>query len=162
MIDASLIFDGTLDTTGAAGPTGVAITTTRVSTNVIDWQVARDVGVNDDLEVHVIVTTAFTAAGAATLQIEYQTSTDNSTFYGVLLSEAYPVANLVAGAPIFRYKVPLAQLLQPNTPQKPARYARLNYTVATGPMTAGAVTAFITGMDDRQSFIPYGPNYSEQ
>jgi hypothetical protein len=158
MIDALLIFDGTLDTTGAAGPTGVAITVTRTSTNVIDFAVARDVGVNSDLEVHVVTTTAFAAAGAATLQIEYQTSADNATWVGVLDSPTYAVADLVVGALIMRYKVPLFQLNDKGTPN---RYHRLNYTVATGPMTAGAVTSFITGMDDRNNFIPYGPNYSE-
>lgn len=158
MYDASLIFDGILDTTGATGPTGVAITTSRASTNNIDWGVNRDVGVNADLEVHIVISQAFAAAGAATLQISYQTSADNVTFVDMLFSPVYAVADLSAGALIFRYKVPFFQL---NDKGSPNRYHRLNYIVATGPMTAGAVIAWITGMGDRQAFQTYGPNYSE-
>jgi hypothetical protein len=159
MYDALLIFDGTLDTTGAAGPSGVALTVTRASTNVIDWTVARDVGVNADLEAHLVIAQTFTAAGAATLQVAYQTSADNATWVDILNSPVYAVADLVAGALVFRYKVPLFQLNDKGTPN---RYHRLNYTVATGPFTAGSVIAWITGMGDRQAFQPYGPNYSEQ
>lgn len=157
MIDALLVFDGTLDTTGAGGPAGVAITVTRVSTNVLDMGSARDVGVGDDLEVHVMVSTAFTAAGAATLQIAYQTSADNSAWVDVMLSPIYAVANLIVGAGIFRYKVPVFQLNDVGTPNQ---YHRLNYTVATGPMTAGAVIAYMSGGGDRTNFRPYGPNYT--
>lgn len=157
MIDASLIFDGTIASTGTGVPTGAAITVTRVSGNVLDMLANRDVGAGDELELHVIVTTAFTAAGAATLQVAYQTSADNITFVDVLLSPIIPVASLVVGAPVFRVKVPTFQLLDTGTPN---RYLGLNYTVATGPMTAGKVFSYLTGGGDRQVFIPYGPSYS--
>lgn len=158
MIDLNLIFDGTPDTTGRGGPTGVAITTTRVSGNVLDMLANRDVGtVDGTLQAHVVVSTAFTAAGAATLQIAYQTSADNSAWVDVLFSSVYAVADLTVGAAIFRYPVPLFQLNDKGTPN---RYHRLNYTVATGPMTAGAVIAYMSGLHDRGNAPIYGPNYS--
>lgn len=157
MIDANLVFDGTLLTTGTGGPTGVAITATRASTNVIDFLTARDVGVNMDLDAHVFITSAFLAAGAATLQISYQTSSDNVTFVDVLFSPVYAKAALVVGASIFRYPVPLNQL---NDTGQPNQYHRLNYIVTTGPFTAGAVISYISGDHDRNNTPIYGPNYS--
>lgn len=146
MIDLNLVWDAI---------TGSALTVTRASTNVLDMLSARDVGAGDNLEAHVSVITAFTAGGAATLQIAYQTSPDNVTFVDVMLSPIIPVASLVVGAPIFRYKVPVFQLLDTGTPN---RYHRLNYTVATGPMTAGAIAAYMTGGGDRnvQNAYPRG------
>ena len=151
MIDLNLIFDGTPPTTG------VAITTTRASTNVLDMLVARDIGVGAELELHVQVLQAFTAAGAATLQVAYQTSADNATFVDIMLSPIIPVASLTVGAALFRYKVPVFQLLDTGTPN---RYHRLNYTVATGPMTAGTVFSYMTGGFDRQAFRAYPAGYS--
>lgn len=159
MIDLSLIFDGTVATTGTGVPTGAALTVTRVSTNVLDFLAQRDVGVGNayELDVHCTVTTAFTAAGAATLQISYQTSPDNITFVDTLFTPVYAVADLVVGAAIMRYRVPLMQL---NDKGPPNRYHRLSYVVATGPMTAGALFAYITGGADRGNLPIYGPNYS--
>lgn len=151
MIDLNLIFDGTPPATGAA------ITVTRASTNVLDMLANRDIGAGDELELHVQVQTAFTAAGAATLQIAYQTSVDNVTFVDIMLSPVIPVASLIVGARLFRYKVPPFQLLDTGTPN---RYHRLNYTVATGPMTAGAVFAYMTGGGDRQVTNNYPPGYT--
>lgn len=156
MLDKNLIFDGTLDTAGAGVVTGAALTVDRVSTNVLDMLSARDVGVGDDLEVHVMVGTAFTAAGAATLQIAYQTSADDSTYVDLLFSPIYAVANMTAGQGLFRVKVPIAQLNDTGTPN---RYHRLSYDVTTGPFTAGTIIAYMSGGSDRQSFRPYGPNY---
>lgn len=151
MLDASLIFDGTPPKTGAA------ITVTRVSTNVLDMLAARDIGAGDELELHVVVLQNFTAGGAATLQIAYQTSPDNATFVDIENSPIYAVASLVVGVPIFRYKVPPFQLNDTGTPNQ---YHRLNYTVATGPMTAGTVFAYLTGGGDRQLFQAYPRAYT--
>ncbi len=148
MLDTNLLFEPVA---------GTAVTVTAPSTNVIDMLSARDVGAGDDLEAHVQVLTTFTAAGAATMQIAYQTSPDNITFVNVLLSPLYAVASLVPGVPIFRYKVPIFQLLDTGTPN---RYHRLNYTIATGPMTAGALTAYMTGGGDRQVYSTYPRGYT--
>lgn len=157
MIDALLVFDGVMPTTGTGAPTGSAITVTRASTNVLDMYANRDVAVGDELELHIMPLVTFTAAGAATLDIAYQTSADNATFVTLLQSPQYPVANLIAGVGLFRVKIPISQLLDTGAPN---RYHRINYTVSTGPMTAGTMLAYMTGGSDRSTFIPYGPNYS--
>lgn len=144
MLDANLIFDGTV------GPAaGAALTTSRASQNVLDMLTNRDIGagLGQMLDLHVNVLQAFTAGGAATLQIAYQTSADNSTFVDIMLSPIYAVASLVLGAPIFRYRVPSFQLQDTGSPN---RYHRLNYTVGTGPFTAGQVFSYLTGGGDRQ------------
>lgn len=160
MIDAQYILDGTLNSGG--GVTGTAITVTRDSTNVIDLLAARDVGVDAELGIHMMVTEAFTAAGAATLQIELETSADNITYYSLLSSEAYPKAQLIIGAPVFRYAVPLNQLLNATAGvlKAPGRYLKLVYTVATGPMTAGKVFAWLGPNEDRNQFTVYPGNYT--
>jgi hypothetical protein len=156
MIDVNLVFDGT-PATSSSGSVGSAITVSRASTNVIDLLVARDIGGNIAAqELHVDILTAFTAGGSATLQISVDTSADNSTFYSLLLSQVIPVASLVVGANIFRYGVPLNQLLNGATP---GRYLRLSYTVASGPMTAGTVLSYLTGGIDRQIQNYYARNY---
>jgi hypothetical protein len=154
MIDLSLVFDGTFAATGA--PTGAAITASRASTNVIDMLALRNVGAGDQLEAHVQILQNF--ATLTSLQIAYQTSPDNSSWVDQLLSPVILTANLITGAKIFRYKVPLDQLN--NTARTPNRYHRLNYIVAGSNATTGTVVAYMTGMFDRNVFDVYGPNYS--
>jgi len=149
MLDANLIFDGT------PPATGIAITATRVSTNVLDFLALRDIGVGDDLELHVQIMAALT--GGTSLQIAYQGSQDNITFYDLLLSPVILAAALLVTGKIFRYKVPLDQLN--NTNKMPSRYHRLNYIVV-GPFTGGSVMAYMTGGGDRQAFVAYPNNYN--
>lgn len=144
IMDQNLLFDS-----------AAAITATAPSTNVVDLAVARDLGVGDpDIDIVAIVGTAFTAAGAATLQIQVQGSTDNSTWDTYVQSDAIPKAALTAGA---KFHVDLPPV--PPGKSKP-RYLRLNYVVATGPMTAGTMTAFAL-LDDHlatgQAIYGYPP-----
>ena len=111
-----------------------AVTTTAVSTKSIDTITAlRNIGSGNQIEVLVAVGTAFTAAGAATMTIALQDSADNTTFADVLVSPAIAVASLAAGFEALRVRVPATT----------RRYIALNYTIATGPMTAGALTAVL-------------------
>ena len=111
-----------------------AVTTTAVSTKSIDTITAlRNIGSGNQIEVLVAVGTAFTAAGAATMTIALQDSADNTTFADVLVSPAIAVASLAAGFEALRVRVPATI----------RRYIALNYTIATGPMTAGALTAVL-------------------
>lgn len=115
-----------------------AVTVTAVSTNVVDAgatknaAIGRDLGAGTPLWLYVNVSTAFAAAGAATLVVTLQDSADNATFADVATSGAIPVASLKAG-----YQIQLG------FPVPTRRYTRVNYTVATGPMTAGNISAHL-------------------
>lgn len=122
-----------------------AITATAASTDLIDLGSTRDIGAGEPLEVIVAVDTAFTAAGAATLTIALQTDTSSGFGSAVTLAttSAIAVASLTVGAAVAVFKVPRGVL----------RYLRLNYTVATGPMTAGTVTAGLSiGRQDTATY----------
>lgn len=123
-----------------------AITVTAASTNSIDLgatgtvygttaAIVRDLGKGEpDVDLLVQATEAFTAAGAATLTITLQTD-DNSAFSSAtdaLVLGPFGKAVLVAG-----WKLPVQYV--PNGINE--RYFRLNYTVATGPMLTGKLTA---------------------
>lgn len=134
-----------------------AVTVTAVSTNIIDLGItsgvpassagggARDIGIGDDpaMKLLVQVVTTFTAGGAATLTVALQGAIDNGSgspaaFSTWWSSPAYAVAGLNAGS----------RLLDMDMPRPPdgiaiPRFLQLNYTVATGPMTAGNLSAFI-------------------
>lgn len=134
-----MIFDRTLKMSDAQ-----AITATAVSTNIIDQGAAgtiykgaaallQDLGKGKRIPLLAQVVADMTAAGAATLQFQVQTSVDAAFTSPVILytSEAIPKASLVAG-----YQMAIDII-----PRRTLRYIRMNYIVATGPMTAGAVTA---------------------
>lgn len=160
MIDTSLLLDGTVSGTGVA--TGVALTTTRVSTNVIDLLVARDMGAGSILSLHVNVMTALT--GGTSLQVDFEVcATAGGSYLALLLSPVIPVAQLIAGAPIFRYDLPLNQVLNATAGilNAPGRFIRLNYTVV-GTFGAGTVFSYITPSLDRNEYYTYPNNYSAQ
>jgi hypothetical protein len=122
-----------------------AITTSAVSINVIDFgasgkpigaaaNIRKDMGRGTKIPLRIQATEAFLASGAGTLTIELQTD-DNEAFSSpktVWTSGAIPKASLVAG-----YVTNLEHIPRGTD----ERYARLNYTVATGPFTAGKITA---------------------
>lgn len=125
-----------------------AITATAVSTDVIDAgatknpAIGRDLGGGTQLFLEVTVGATFTAAGAGTLTIALQDSADNSSFADVLTTPALALASLVVGA---RFYIPL--------PARMRRYIRANYTVATGPMTAGNLSAqVVDGMTVERAY----------
>jgi hypothetical protein len=63
-----------------------------------------------------------------------QDSADNSSFADIFTTGAIGKATLVAGYIVFTIAIPPTH----------RRYLRINYTVATGPLTAGKFDAFVT------------------
>ena len=111
------------------------ITVTADGTNVINLGADRDIGLGNPVQLLIQVTTAFTAGGAATMTTVLETD-DNSAMSSsedLWDSGAIAVATLVAGYTFgIRY--------MPRTNQQ---YLGLVFTIATGPMTAGALIAGI-------------------
>ena len=119
-------------------PTGTAITASAASTNVVDLGVARDMGVGDDPAIVIFFQciTALLSAGATTLSIAVQGSTDNVIYTDMVTGGVIGKASLTAGA---RWSFDLPRLVPG---QVRPRYLRLNYTVATGPFTGGTIAAY--------------------
>lgn len=158
MIDGSQIFDGTLGSNGV--PVGAALTTTRVSTNVLDLLVGRDLGADEPLGLHVNVLTALT--GATSLQIDAEVcATVGGSYVAIILSPVIPVAQLIVGAPIFRYALPVNQVLNATAGilNAPGRYLRLNYTIV-GTFGAGTIFSYINPRQDRPAYYTYPNNYT--
>lgn len=121
--------------------TDQAVTTTAASTDIVDLGAARDMGNGEPLELVILVTQTVTAAGAATVTFTLETD-DNAGFSSpVVLASSGTIgkAALAAGTEVLRVKLPLDA----------ERYLRINYIVATGPLTAGTFTAFLA--HDRQA-----------
>jgi hypothetical protein len=149
IIDAFLQFDAAINLAQVTGNYN--------STNIIDLggpgipvlanlQGARDIGIGDDptMKLLVQVTTAFTSAGAGTLQVTLQGNTDNGsgaptvTWSSWYSTPAYALAALVVGA----------RLMDMDFPRPPdgvaiPRFLRLQYAIGGATMTAGIVEANI-------------------
>jgi len=166
-----------LDALETFDPAGTAITVTAVSTNVIDMGIInaqqpggnqqRDMGPSysgwDSLDILIQIGTTFTATGSATLQVAIQAAVDAGgggsaqtpgTFYDQVMTGALPVANLTTGREVLRCPIPRWSVCAANTNTRP-RFYRLNYTVATGPMTAGTVLSTLVGSSGRQDNHAY-------
>jgi len=119
-----------------------AITISAPSTNVIGLGpkvagVVRDIGKGKPIPLLIQVVEAFAAAGAATLTVTLETD-DNAGFASpqvVWTSPAIPKAALVPGYVI------IPEFIPRGTNEE---FLRVNYTVGTGPMTAGKIVAGVT------------------
>ncbi len=157
MLDITQMFDGTPPTTG------VAITTTRQSTNVLDMLAVRDVGADEPLGIHVLCMAAFTSTLSATLTVSFEVcDTAGGSYLTLLQTPPIPKAQLIAGEEIFRVALPVNQVLNATAGilAQPGRFIALRYTVATGPMDLGTVMAWINPRPDRNAFYAVPAAYS--
>lgn len=141
MIDSENVFSAAQAVT-ATGDTA--------STNVYDAGGANGQGdasqTGENLWVNVVVSTAVTSAGAATVQPVLQDSADNSTFADVAAGTAFAKTACTAGAVLFQ--------LQP--PPGMRRYWRIAYRIGTAVLTAGAFDAYVSNTIQRNIARPSG------
>ncbi len=132
-----------------------ALTVTAISNNVLDLRNSAspalvDEGLESGVWLILLVTTTFTAAGAATLTA----SLVSDSVVGLAASPtvhfttaAIPVAQMVAGATLARVQLPSGDY---------ERYLGMSYTVGTGPFTAGVLSAFLVLDPQRNVTYPGG------
>jgi hypothetical protein len=111
------------------------VTTSDASTDYLDINKPGD-AVGNELELKVICGEDAAADGAATVTIALQTAADSAfTSPKTLLSTgALALADMVKGAELISARIPKGAL----------QYLRVYYTVATGPLTKGKFTAFLS------------------
>jgi hypothetical protein len=153
-IDLQSTFSGSVAADGTK--TGQAVTSTAISSNVIDLRnastpvLADEATFDTDLWLVVQVTIAATAAGAATVTIslESDSTADLATSATVhFTTAAIGKATLIAGYTAVRTRLP-SDLYE--------RYLGVRYTVATGPLTAGSFLAYLTPDLQRNVIYPVG------
>jgi hypothetical protein len=127
-----------------------AVTATAISTNVIDTSplganTGRDLGAGNPLYLVIVVGTAATAAGAATVtfSLESDSTADLATSATVhFTTAAIPKASLTAGAVVAAIALPVGPTANYE------KFLGVRYTVATGPLTAGTFTAMLLHSTD--------------
>lgn len=117
-----------------------AVTASAVSTNTLDLSQARDIGPGEELNVSITVDIAATAAGAATVSFQLITSAASNLGSPTIIIDSGPIgkALLVIGAKI---DLPIPHQTVAQGLALGQRYMGVQYTVATGPLTAGSFTA---------------------
>ena len=107
-----------------------AFTSSTNSTNLIDSLAAGD-AIEANPILHILVNTAF-AGSASSVQFALQSSSDNSTWVNLCsITKAY---SALTAKEVLNLQIP---------PGKALRYLRAYYTITTGTVSAGAVTAFL-------------------
>lgn len=149
IIDGNLLFDTSV-------AIAVAFGNTVASTNIVDLLNARDIGEGDMTgatpKILCLATAAFLSAGASTLQVFAQGSTDNVTWTTYAETPAMLKAGLLAGAMIARFSWPA---VLPDTGALP-RYLRLVYGVGVATFTQGSLTSAIVLSRDDAGYYPPG------
>lgn len=134
-----------------------AVTATAISTNVADLNPAFnynsgvDIGTGEDVYLVIQTDVAATAAGSATVSVTLESSaaaglTSSTVHY---TSPTWQLSDLTAGKTLIMVKLPSDTYL---------RYLGVRYNVSTGPLTAGAFSAFL--VKDIAAWRAYNRNYT--
>lgn len=123
------------------------VTATAASTDLINFgQANPDIGLSG-MSMVVTVSEAAAAVGAATVTIAVQDcATSDGTYLDVAVTPAIAKESLTLGAQVV---IPM--------PPKLRRFCRLNYTVATGPLTAGKFSAQVVAGFQQNTPKPDSP-----
>lgn len=147
-----MIIDGELEFSNAQ-----AVTATAISTNVVDLgatNTLKDMGNGTPVYLVISTNTAATAAGAAT--VTFALESDSTANLATSPTIHFTTAALAlaayqtAGTTVVCVALPWEKTYE--------RYLGVRFTVATGPLTAGAFDAFLTL--DPQRFVAYANNYT--
>lgn len=161
LLDNTLVFDNYA---------AVNFTTATASTNVIDLQgginfnygnatrFGEDLGIGQGEawpQVAAYVGLVMTSTASATLNIQFQGSTDSTNWDTYMESGTIAVAKLVAGQKVgawqWPHRGPSASL---------PRYIRLNYVPSVGAISTGTIFAAITLVRDDWTQALYPANYT--
>lgn len=123
-----------------------AITATATSTNHIDNGASGDIALGGQKQIAITVNEDFEAAGAARLTIQLYSANqeDFSDVVIPLATNSIAKTLLVEGYQLF---IPLPIGLD-------GRYFKLNYSVTTGPFTAGKISAAIVAAPQKSVAYP--------
>lgn len=113
-----------------------AVTSTgdTASTNTYDTGTALDGGIGEHTWISVFAKTTVTSGGAATVTPVLQDSANDSSYADLLVGQTFALANLTAGRPLMRVRVPVGS----------RRYLRVVYRVATAALTGGTFDAYVS------------------
>jgi hypothetical protein len=141
LMDAQLSFSQAqaITTASAASTNVTAYDESGGNTNIGNaTRFGADLGVSEGMnkpKVVVSIPTAFTSTNSATLNFQFQGSTDSSTWTTYIESGAIAAASLTAGtAWVFDWPRKAIGAAMP-------KYVRMYYALATGQMTTGTINA---------------------
>ena len=135
-----------------------AVTSTAISTNVIDLgatNTLKDIGLGEPVYLVILTNTTCTDSGSdatVTFSLESDSTANlatSATVHWTTAALAF-ATYATAGTVVAAVALPVGKTYE--------RYLGVRYTVASGPLTAGAFDAFL--VKDLQQFSAYAKNYT--
>lgn len=134
---------------------GQTVTATANSTNVVDLNTVRDIGIGERLYLALIVTEAMTDSGSdTTVAVSLVTDDNESLTTPATVQALVTIPALAAAGTIYYFPVPQKIL------NAYERYVGLTYTIANGSLSTGKFTAGI--VKDVQNYRNYASGFTIQ